>query len=670
MWQRFNLDLAVFGLGIVLLLRLELFGGVDRIGAARTVDWLFLVAPLVILVGAAAVSLRVFPRILEAFSTLVSQRSGISAPLSFWYLARNSNQIAGLTMVLALAALLGVFGLALQTTLQVSETERARYAAGGDLRFQTSSGLQADNLTEFKDIYNTTDTWRTAGVVNLETYRSFPGFDLLAIEPFSMASVGVFREDFSDESMGVLLGRLVSEIDEPGIAIPGEPTDVVIWVSSAVSDSRPQNQVLDGDTDWERVEFSGKIRTNSGDTLLLSFQPGESVAFSPDGDTVWVSLFAAVPELPSDAYPIRLHSLWFRNRARRNGQLTGNVLLTIGLDAIGYREGPLAEPNTIEGFEDPLALLNHEIISLADGNPLFVYGKTEPYEGESLVTLFLSYDRSLEYIGLAFNSFKPQTDAVPALVSPDFLLATDLSIGDRVETWVIERPIPFEIKGIVEYFPTLYEEKPAGFLIAPSKILMPALEKNTYRPVNLNETWFELMEGSPADAGFSVNKGSVIRSWDAELITALIQSDPLASGLRGTTFLGAVITTGLSIIGFLSFFSMSVRQRITSFGILRALGISTRQLYLSLAIEQFTIIISGVGLGVLMGWILSQIVIPGLPITTGNQLPIPPLVPQTNIQSAWGVAVLFLGIFSLTFSGAIWFLWRRKIHTALRIGQE
>jgi putative ABC transport system permease protein len=321
----------------------------------------------------------------------------------------------------------------------------------------------------------------------------------------------------------------------------------------------------------------------------------------------------------------------------------------------------------IETFEDAVAILEHELRYPQSDLSVFSFTREKKHEGEASGKFFMNYSRILEYQGLIFNIADRDDVPIPALVSPQFIATTNLAVGDLVNGAVREQEILFEIKGVVTYFPTMYGEKEAGFMITSSKALLIRLGNETPFAINPNEIWLDTSPGTPLEDIPTENASQI---WDTETLRQAMKADPLALGLRSVTFLGYALTTLISIIGFAAHFTLSVRQRETSFGILRAMGLSPWQLYGSLALEQALIIATGLLLGAVLGAVLNQIVLPGLPITLANQAPVPPFIPQTDWRPIGQVFGTLAVVFILTFGVATWALWRNKVHQALRIGQE
>jgi len=103
---------------------------------------------------------------------------------------------------------------------------------------------------------------------------------------------------------------------------------------------------------------------------------------------------------------------------------------------------------------------------------------------------------------------------------------------------------------------------------------------------------------------------------------------------------------------------------------MRALGLSSRQLYGSIVLEQAVLILTGLALGTGLGVLLNQITLPRLPVSLADRPPIPPFVPRAD-WLAVGSLYLLLAVAFLVILGIVTaLLWRARIHRILRIGQE
>ncbi|MCP4513628.1 MAG: ABC transporter permease, partial [Delftia sp.] len=88
-WQRSFLDVFVLLGGLVLLWRLRMYDSLVGGAGRLQVDWRLLMAPLALLLGTAAILLRVFPLILGGLAAVASRARGRAGALARWQAARN-----------------------------------------------------------------------------------------------------------------------------------------------------------------------------------------------------------------------------------------------------------------------------------------------------------------------------------------------------------------------------------------------------------------------------------------------------------------------------------------------------------------------------------------------------------------------------------------------------
>jgi putative ABC transport system permease protein len=106
------------------------------------------------------------------------------------------------------------------------------------------------------------------------------------------------------------------------------------------------------------------------------------------------------------------------------------------------------------------------------------------------------------------------------------------------------------------------------------------------------------------------------------------------------------------------------------YGVMRAMGMSPRQLYGSLVLEQVILILAGLALGTALGVLLNQITLPRLPIALGDGPPVPPFYPRDDWLAVARIYLILALAFLVTLGVATALLWRARIHRVLRIGQE
>ncbi|HEY7507335.1 MAG TPA: ABC transporter permease, partial [Nitrososphaera sp.] len=158
--------------------------------------------------------------------------------------------------------------------------------------------------------------------------------------------------------------------------------------------------------------------------------------------------------------------------------------------------------------------------------------------------------------------------------------------------------------------------------------------------------------------------------WSAENTRRNLTANPLSLGLRSAAFFGFALTALLSLLGFSTYFYLSIRQRETLYGVMRALGISGRQLYAWIVLEQAILVLAGLILGTALGLLLNQITLPRLPVSLGEVQSIPPFIPQTDWAAIGQLYLGLLSAFLIVIAIVTALLWRAHLERILRMGQE
>ena len=111
-------------------------------------------------------------------------------------------------------------------------------------------------------------------------------------------------------------------------------------------------------------------------------------------------------------------------------------------------------------------------------------------------------------------------------------------------------------------------------------------------------------------------------------------------------------------------------RRITELGILRAVGLSKNTMMISVAWELGLLIISGLGLGIVLGLTVSGMYIPYLQFSTDRS----PLVPPYVVEIAWSEIAQITGLFLVTFVAILIVLLvvlrRMRIFEAVKLGES
>lgn len=140
--QRYYIDLLVLAAVAFLIWEIQSREGFvvrELSSSDLKVDFVLLFGPVLVLLGAAVVMLRLVPLLIRLMAW-ASRRTGpawVAFPLV--RLSRDPLTHGSLVIILMLASSLGVFGATFQSTLSLSQTERTLYSVGGDLVLNTPS---------------------------------------------------------------------------------------------------------------------------------------------------------------------------------------------------------------------------------------------------------------------------------------------------------------------------------------------------------------------------------------------------------------------------------------------------------------------------------------------------------------------------------------------------
>jgi hypothetical protein len=504
--------------------------------------------------------------------------------------------------------------------------------------------------------------------------------------------------DYTDDYIGYVLGQLIVDPEQlpvSAIPLPEKPTHIGIWIADPFP-ARTEVNILD------YVDVRTKLQTSEGEIVILDldFIPGQyssagetsssyeaddtsmqwfqffSLLFHQSGNNIdedpimitqepsWRYFEAPVPEYAEAGYPLSLHSLWIKIRPfPTDSGVHTNSPGPLIIDDLSLRD---YDQNLVsfEGFEELNTIWQTE-----DNLSVASYTKSDiTHSGEASMRLYIGSPDSSNWIVLS-PAQTTRENFIPILASQKFLEMTGLEHGDKFSGFINSISLILEVRNSVNYFPTIYDTEDNGFVIVSRDALLAELNRSSRIPINYNEIWMRVDENQSIP-NFQGVIPQVKREWELEAERIFIKSDPLTLGLRSVIFLGYSLTLLLSLVGFATYMFMSARKRAPVYAILRSLGLSTSQLYGSLVLEQLILILSGLGLGIILGSLINKIILPGLPISFADIPPIPPFVPKEDWGSIFRLILFLLGGFLFTLAIGTFLLWRLKLHQVLRVGEE
>ncbi len=649
--QRYYIDLLVVVALALVWWQVEQRGGfLERALASRNTDLdvSLLLAPGLALLTAAFLILRALPLTVRALAWLARRLAPAWAAFALSRVARDPLPYGSLTVIIMLAAALGVFGASFQSTLGRSQQEQALYRAGGDLVVNVIAPANdtQENLANLPSVRAYTPVERES-VTLLDT---IPGSaaTLLGIDPVSLVDVVWFREDFSPagKSLSDLLTPLrrgqsrlpdLSGNLATGVPVPGETDCLGLWVNNASFASSSVQQTLNlwlRLTDADGSHFSLEM----GSVELSGGGLASPVTGQVSNRQNWTYFEAPLPE---DKYwlepPFNVVGVYFVGRSLYR-MPPGSIYVDDITVRLKSSAAPTAEPGRgeqiIEDFEDL-----GRWVSL-------------PHRGEVPDTLVVS-DRAGRDggRGVEFTWQDPLLQDPRGFIIPpgDFPLeaigSPALAGGNTLRVDLGTQLAPLAVREAVSHFPTITGRNQSFFLVS-----LKSLQEYTARvprgiPRPPREYWLALEPGVDREQAIrsvrevtSVSTGVV----DREGLVDRAGRDPLAGGgWNGLTLLGLGALTIVVALAMVTHSLVAIRAARVELTVGRALGFSGRQVVGILVLERLLVATVGLFSGATIGYFLGRWTLGLMGLTPDGQPIIPPMV--LTVQP-WLVALVIANL--------------------------
>ncbi|MFD0671971.1 FtsX-like permease family protein [Cohnella sp. GCM10027633] len=253
-----------------------------------------------------------------------------------------------------------------------------------------------------------------------------------------------------------------------------------------------------------------------------------------------------------------------------------------------------------------------------------------------------------------------------AFISSNVAKKFDLKRGDIVRTVLQEQSIEFVILDILPYWPSQYPDQ-SPFLIANLDYIYDQVPMIPY------DVWLKMDPDAktapiiPALQGEGIELAS-IDDMRSELISQ--SKHPARGGVFGILSLGFMVTIIVSLSGYVLFWFFNLSRRVVQIGILRAMGLSRKQLTGMLLLEQVFTAGLSIGLGIGIGKATSMLFLPFLQTTDNSANQIPPFrvvfeAADTNRLYVVVGVMMFIGVALL-----VTHIRRLKVHQAVKLGEE
>ena len=660
--QKYYLDMWFLLLALLLMWQISQSQSVfvqNLIGESIIAN-IILLMPSFILLGAGIVLLRIFPLLIRGLSILLSLKYISNfipswIVLSLWHIGRSSNTYSRMSLLIILAAALGMFTSSFKATLDQSIEDTVSYRVGSEFRID---GLQIPwngdskniNSLQFND--NVIQAHRSSERVKASVLG--PSFTLLSIDSSKLTDDSIFWRDDFTESLDSISSKINSSEYEP-VKLHEEADLLGIQLRLILEPSRVSNYHGAGGS--PHLVIAAKLSDANSRFYTAYFNATEcalemmaNIEFFRSNDDYWCDVITPVkPELlnpyirtgrwfgitkkddPRNApfipeYPVSLHSIFITSpsKALEPGAIDFHKISSIkGTVEMGI---PKPEKTLSEYyFNDEWDVLNTSSQSLSD-NLIFTKDTKE----------FLRFQwtdgdtRQLRGFS-KYDSDKP----IEVIVSDSFLENIDAKIGDIVTVTIMASEFSIKIIDTVNYFPTLYPDAEPFVIAELTDVINGANIRKKQGDNQANEIWVINQENS-TDKNLILNNvvgelkdneipyGSIFsneKSLEGQKI------DPLVfAGWQTLLLISFGAVTLVSVVGFLIHSRVSFKKRNLEFATLKSIGISRIQIIILIAIEQILVIGLALALGIILGSRLSSTVMPYLISPESSNSLVPPMI--------------------------------------------
>jgi hypothetical protein len=654
--QRLGIDIALVAVAAIAIWQLRLYGAPLTRNARGVlgVDPLLVAAPAIGLLGGAVLALRFVPRAAELAERVLERRRGLVGPLGGRQLARRPLRYTRAALLLMLAAGLGTFATAHAATWTRSQGDQAAYRAATDVRVVPRANRGAPTLLAGSAYRSLPGVTAGMAVTNrtIDLGRNVRGGTLLGLDPVTAARIVAFRaatgSDATDRA--ALEALAAARPPSPAEPIAGRPARLSVVVDAAISgldtdgaglvEVPPDHRPLQASA--VLLDADGRLHRATGVAAGRPGGAGQRLEIDlPSGDTGL-----------SPAWPLALVSVELRIVPHAAVALIGTVDL-VAVDSSDSAAGddwrPLVDPATagwgwsVDGFDglSPYAP--------PPGGPARMRFGTE--EERRLPPVFPG--SPLTFFHAAVSAGMP---VQPIVVGRSFLQATGARSGEQVAASTSGVPFDVRIVGVVDDFPPLDPEQPFAIVDAAG------YELNRYATTRqiaaADEWWLDVEDGRSGEvaarlAELPFESEAII---DRAAIARSLTTDPVSLGLIGALGLGSVAAMVFAAIGFVVSATVSTSERVGEFALLRALGLSGRQLAVWLSLESAVLLFVGLAAGSALGVLLAWLVLPFATVTETGVPAVPGPIVVVPWQAIAPTVVLAIGLLLVTV-----FLVRRQV---------
>jgi len=683
--QTAGIDLALLLAAGVAFWQLRTFGVqiTTRGRGWLEVDPLLIGAPALGLLAGALLALRTVPLLARIAEKAATAGASIVSALSAWQVARRPTRYARSALLLIMAIAIGFFAAAFTTTWGQSQVDQAAYEAGADIRLipnrRTNDSMEDLHLRQAHSQVAALEASMPVARASGQVARSGGTGKFVLLDASTAGQVADIRDDLSSRDFTDLMGLLAERRPAlAAISLPGAPKRIALAFTARTNPDTADR--LDGPIGPGIEEINGpayspiaRVILQDGDGYLHRVTVG-SIPLDQGPARIEADLIYGLGPgaMATPTYPLSVVDIEIASPTPSDVEVDATIRFAGVLtsqDSRGNDWQVASDTMTREAWE-----LSNPPVSGVFSFPSIGYTDSQPARA-------IEFDLStgLGSGGLilpVYFSVRPAgtelPEVFPVVVTDRLLEEAAITIGEELRLAPLRSVNDTGvIVGTVKEFPTIAPETGEAILLD-----FPTFQMMTYQPGarirEADEYWIAVADGA-SEAVTQTLRQPPYESFqivEQVKVADTLRSDPVALGTIGSLSLGFVAAAVFAAVGFAVSTIVSARERMTEFALLRALGLSPRQLSGWLWLEQGVLVVVSLLLGTLTGALLAWLILPLIAISQEGLIALPDVVvlyPWTTILWLELAVVAALGVI-VTVLAVL--LRRLGLGSLLRLGED
>jgi len=639
-WARYFLDIIILVAGIAFLARLLSLSTdenlltvflnpdllidllADTVSSGLFSDAFNLAGPVLILLGASMLWLRIFPLVVRLIGALFAGGDGLTVRLAFWNVERDPAHYAQLVLLLIGTLALGTSSLALSRTREVGGWTAAYAEVGADATVFVEANRYDHTMdwTSLPDVENAiplmryrTDVNGNSAIIGLDIDAVDADIFSDATEPFRLLSLA--ETDFALAGLELPLDTVTLQMDIYA-GVPEDEGIIDTRLNVILEDIAGQTVRVPMTSDQSTV--SGEFFTYETESLDFGTQPYRLIGFDllSEHDTVGefrhtiyldnlVVVTASGEAIPVNGFEPDTYDKWNWSAVSRRGQALNTTAFTSVEDIVSEGTHSLRVVHRMEVFERNA-----------------VRPATMQYNDVNLPPIPVVVSQSFANSAGNASRFRRPLEIGDSL-SANINLATIYGADSDAE-------FTYHVVGIVANdYPMFRNDERLIFvdynLLRYRLNSYPFAAQRADQVYDYNTLLFALNDSEPSDAFIDAAQtidGFVSADY-AWVQFSAIQRDPLSNAVTGMLFAGFWVSLFLSLLDFAFYMAITIRRRALSFATLQAIGWNENNLLNLLLVEQLIFISPALIIGIFFGMLLATIILPFLALIGSLQLQIP-----------------------------------------------